>query len=384
MRSITLPFLLLLCVCWTQSCGGNKEKNDPADPEVISVDWNQAASNGVKSLIRHFWNSEKGYFNTEPDKADGPDRNWNYWPQAHAMDILIDAYLRTGDPSFKPYFDAWYEGVKQKSGGGYLNVYYDDMEWICLTMIRLYECTQDRKFLDTAQFLWDDIRTGWNSEGGGGIAWKKDQLWSKNACSNGPAGIIAAKLYKINGKAEDLAWAKKIYLWEADHLYDSATGRIFDHLDARTGSIIDWCFTYNQGTFVGMAHLLWQITGERMYLVNAVKAASFTIGSERCTDVGKRILRDEGLGDGGLFKGIFIRYFVQLMQDENLSNGERNRFETFLDHNARMLWNNGVDQNDPLFGPDWSKSGAATVTELGTQMSGCALLEGRAVIFGRT
>lgn len=72
------------------------------------------------------------------------------------------------------------------------------MEWIALTMIRLYEVTDEAKYLDTAKQLWNWIKEGWNEEYcNGGIAWNHGDVWSKNACSNGPAGLIACRLYQI-------------------------------------------------------------------------------------------------------------------------------------------------------------------------------------------
>lgn len=379
-RKCLILTVLQLCAVLAQGCGGSLDPDVPEEKGKTeeTTDWNDAAEKAAQSLILHYWNSGKGYFNFDKDKADGPDKDWSYWPEAHAMDIIVDGFIRTGGAnSYKYYYDKWYEGVKQKSGGSYYNNYYDDMEWICLTMIRLYETSREAKYLDTAKDLWNDIKTGWNTQyAGGGVAWKKDQPWSKNACSNGPAGIIAARLYEIGKDTADLEWARKIFDWEYDHLYEPSQGRIYDNVDGRTGTVTNWVFTYNQGTFMGLAHELYKHTGERSYLNIAAKAASFTISNDSMVREG--ILKDEGTGDGGLFKGVFIRYFVKLALDGNLSDGDRKKFSRFLDNNAKALWKNGTaDPEDPVFGCDWSRSDSAT--DLGTQVSGCALLEARAL-----
>lgn len=145
-------------------------------------------------MPERFWN-EEGYFNYE---NDGNGTGFQYWPQAQAMDVIIDAYLRSGNTKYSDLFTPWYEGIKVKNGNSYWNNFYDDMEWIALTMVRLYETTQDEKYLNTAKELWGYIEGGWNEEyGGGGIAWKSDQRWSKNACSNGPAALLAMRLYSV-------------------------------------------------------------------------------------------------------------------------------------------------------------------------------------------
>lgn len=376
MKHMILSIILTLSTLVTPACSGDGKiqvENQPA----AKIDWSIAADKATKSLTGHFWNSSMGYFNYLPGKEDGLDYAFSYWPQAHAMDVVIDAYLRTGDDSYKNFFDKWYIGIKFKSNGTYYNTFYDDMEWICLTMLRLYDTTRENKYLNTAKDLWEDIKTGWNLQGDGGIAWRKDQLWSKNACSNGPAGIIAARLYRISKDADDLQWAKDIFEWEYDHLYEPSTGRIYDSIDTRTGERIDWCFTYNQGTFLGLAHELWRLTGERIYLNTAVKAATFTTSSELC--VSGKVLRNEGNGDGGLFKGIFVRYLTLLIQDDGLTASESKRFSSFLERCATTLWNDGCNDHDnPLFGPDWA-SPDGTV-DLGTQVSGAALLEAMSVL----
>ena len=209
------------------------------------------------------------------------------------MDVLIDAYVRTNDSKWQYYFRLWHEGVKQKSGGSYLNDFVDDMEWICLTMIRLYENTRDARYMETAQLLWDKIKAQWNNQAGGGLAWRQSQPWSKNACSNGPAGIIAVRMYQLNGnKQEGLDWAKKIRSWQTEKLFDEQTGAVYDNINAKTGAITKWLFTYNQGTYLGMAHELYKITGEVQYLDGACKAADYCI--QNLIDKKNNILKDEG------------------------------------------------------------------------------------------
>lgn len=194
-------------------------KEDNKKEEETKTDWQKIANLSSQTLLDFYWNKSKNFFNYYPAKEDTPAEDWHYWPQAHAMDVLIDAYARTGDEKWKNYFSLWHEGVKQKSGGSYFNDYVDDMEWICLTMIRLYEHTNEKKYMETAESLWAKIKANWNTQGGGGIAWKQSQQWSKNSCSNGPAGIIATRMYQLNGKKkEDLEWAQKIYNWQSEKL----------------------------------------------------------------------------------------------------------------------------------------------------------------------
>ena len=148
-----LPLLLLAL----QSC--EIEDEYMYDKGLYTIDWDAAADSSSVTLIDRFWNTEENYFNYG---NDGSIKDFHYWPQAHAMDVMIDAYNRTGDSKYSDLFDKWYVGIKAKNGGSYWNNFYDDMEWIALTMIRLYEVTDENKYLETSQEMWNEIKTGWN------------------------------------------------------------------------------------------------------------------------------------------------------------------------------------------------------------------------------
>ena len=389
MRKITF-FTVLALLSLSMVCCNSSDDEPIIDPvpevpdtskeDEICAHWQKEASNSTLALVNEFWNKDKKFFNTYAGKADTSAQDWCYWPQAHAMDVIIDAYIRTENKTWKGYFDAWYEGVKQKSGGSYFNDFVDDMEWICLTMIRLYEQTGDKKFINTAQSLWDRIKANWNDTySGGGIAWKQSQPASKNACSNGPAGIIAARMYQLNGKKQtDLDWAKKIYDWQTEKLVNAGTGAVYDHIvNHDTGERKDWFFTYNQGTYMGMAHELYNITGEKKYLDMAVLAANYCITN--LIDKKNNILKDEGArGDGALFKAVFVRYFVKLVLEEDLSKSHKERFVAFFNNNATVLNEQGTSR-DYLYNGHWASPGDRYNNDLGAQVSGCTMIEAKAL-----
>ena len=54
--------------------------------------------------------------------------------------------------------------------------------------------------------------------------WEKNSPNSKNACSNGPAMILAARLYRETGKQEYLDFATKIYDWMSVSLVNEYGG----------------------------------------------------------------------------------------------------------------------------------------------------------------
>lgn len=342
------------------------------DKGLYPIDWQAAADSSSMALIDHFWNAEGHYFDYG---NDGSSEEFHYWPQAHAMDVIIDAYTRTGNQRYSDLFEQWYTGVKAKNGSTFTNNYYDDMEWIALTMTRLYSTTKDQKYLDTAREMWAEIKTGWNDLAGGGIAWTHDQPWSKNACSNGPAALLACRLYSVSQDKEDLEWATKIYSWQRETLFNPATGAVYDNINGETGDLNTTSLTYNQGTFLGAAHELYKLTAQATYLKDARKAANYAISN--LIDAGNNILRDEGNGDGGLFKGIFMRYYLPLLSEPALEEPYRKKFTTFFNNNAEVLWRKGTNKRSMLYGTNWAITNNGNV-QLTTQVSGSTLIEAKA------
>lgn len=356
-----------------QACSKNDDPVNTGNKEY-TINWNAAADSSSNSFVMSYWNGADSYFNNN----NSGQKDFNYWPQAHALDVVVDAWLRTNDNFYKATMTQWYEGVKKKNGNTFYNVYYDDMEWIALAMLRTYNATLDERFKNSAIDVWKDIQTGWNTNAGGGISWKKDQPYSKNACSNGPACILAARMFQQFGDAKDKEWALKIYDWEKEYLFNPANGAVYDNIDSRTGAVqMSWIFTYNEGTFLGSALELYKITGEKGYLNDAIKAADYTLNN--LVDSNDRLLKSEGNGDGGLFKGIFIRYFAQMILHPDLDAATKKRYITFIKHNGEALWREGTNKSLVLFGPYW-KTKPGSTSELTTQTSGTMLIEAMALL----
>lgn len=260
-----------------------------------SVYWNEMADGMVQALIKHFWganfdgHADRYYFNYESDLSN-MTTNY-YWPQAHAMDVVVDAYKRISQKQYLNFYPLWWKGAPQYNFSGreidpWWNEFVDDMEWIALAQLRMYETTQrEEYFLKAKQMFNDWIWSTWGPEKEeprkGGITWKTDVKKTKNTCSNGPAAIIAARIYTMYdlivdpGKKPKQAYlqeAKKIYTWLRDHLYDSETGKVFDNMNAQ-GKVSPAVYTYNSGTFIGAACELYKITSDKQYLIEAVNAA---------------------------------------------------------------------------------------------------------------
>ena len=301
---------------------------------------------------------------------------FNYWPNAHTLDIFIDGYLRTKNDIYKQRMSSLLAGIKT-SNGGLSNNFYDDMEWLSLSTLRAYSATNDATYLTAAHTLWTDIQTGENSNQGGGIAWRKNQLDYKNTPANAPAIIFAARLYMLEKNEADLATAKRLYTWLKKTLLDPS-GIIWDGINGDgDGKISKWKFTYNQGVFIGAALELYHATKDAAYLTDAVNTANATMVDTDISPGG--ILKSEGQGDGGLFKGILVRYMTLLALDADVNEADRTKLITFLKFNAETLYTQGIERPSFMISPDWKKAPSGT-TDLTTQLSGVMMVEAAATL----
>ncbi|HTI11799.1 MAG TPA: glycoside hydrolase family 76 protein [Puia sp.] len=354
------------------ACKKNYDYNFSTSDGVVKypINWQAAADSSTDFLVKNYWNSAAGYFY----KDNNGDNTFNYWPQAHALDVMLDADVRNGTKKYAAQYDLWFTGVPAKNGGSFLNQFYDDMEWNALALLRAYDVTSDTKFKDAAGTVWTNIKGGWNTVQDGGISWNKSETGYKNTPANAPACILAARLYTRFSNADDLSWAKNIYSWLKGHLYDEGSGFVYDGMNKNGDGAVDMnAFTYNQGVLIGAALELYGITKDPGYLNDAIKTADNTLNSASLT-TSDRLLKDEGQGDGGLFKGIFVRYFTQLLLNKDLPDDTRRRYLSFFKLNAETLWYQGTNKTLGLFGSYWKTAPGATV-DLTTEESGCMLIE---------
>src|ERR1041384_959529 len=108
-----------------------KEKKDegytepPGGGNAVVYDWSKIADS-AQSSMNYFWSASGKYYLTSNTSAD-----WGqYWPNAHALDVLVDGYLRNPSPATKSRMEEFVNGVKAKNGNTWINYYYDDMEWM--------------------------------------------------------------------------------------------------------------------------------------------------------------------------------------------------------------------------------------------------------------
>ncbi len=277
-----------------------------------------------------------------------------FWQSAELIEMVEDAYARTRRSVYRRMVIALHRGMVHRYGTDWTadREFNDDVMWMVIASIRAYDITHRRAYLDMARRNFARTYSrAWSSDFDGGLWWTTDRH-EKNACVNSPASIAAALLYSRTGKASYLRKAERLYAWVRSHLYEAPSGRVNDNLyrGADGSTVVDYStYSYNQGTFIGAADLLYRVTKQQSYRTDAVNAIQFARNS--LTNGG--VLRDDGSGDGGGFKGIFMRYAVTFTQRQQIGD-----FDDWFRQNAAAAWSKRDSRG--LMGHDWMNRASDT------------------------
>lgn len=351
------------------------------DFSAVTGSWAGLADKSTSDFVKGFWNTSTKHFN---NSLSGTINRYDYWPEAHAIDVIIDAYLRNGDHGYQQIIYDFHEGVKRKNGNKFRNSFYDDMAWHGLAHLRAFEATGDARYEASARDLWNWILEGWDDEKGG-IKWNDQPGSNPGVPSTGPATIIGVRRWVKYGDTENteglnnLEWAKRMYAWMRAERHDPATGGVYDNFENKGGA-----WTYNAGTFLGAAMELYDVTGEQWYLEDAIRTADWTLGNLSVATPNNRILSDwaEQVDDDvNLFKGIFIRYFTRLIMHPDLPSDKRQKYKSFIVYNAKALLTYATATGDKdviIYNYGWYFTPKNSF--LRGQISGCMLIEALALL----
>jgi predicted alpha-1,6-mannanase (GH76 family) len=288
------------------------------------------------------------------------------------LELAEDAYQRSGKAIYRNMVTQLYAGFVWMHGTAWTrDPYNDDVMWMVLAALRMQTITGKTAYRDQARRQFDAVYARAKTNDFGGGLWWSTGRTAKNACINAPAAIAAAELYSSLHNSAYLVKARSLYGWVRAHLFDQTTGAVYDRISWQTTAtgkvaVVDRAtYTYNQGSFIGAADLLFRLTGDVTYYRDAVKALDYA--QDNLTNQG--ILRSEGAGgDGGGFKGIFARWAVKFTRDRGIK-----RYEPWFQQNARAALAARSAAN--LMDQDWSRpTGAGRLYSFDTS-SAVALLQ---------
>ncbi len=310
------------------------------------------ADTAFRSLNEVYWDPGGKFFRRE---EQGP-RKADFWFSAQLWDTVMDQYDRTGRADVKRQINDIYDGFINEYPDWTTNKYNDDIMWWAIACTRAYKITNDERYLKKAKISFDFVYDNfWDETLGGGLYWI-NQRTSKNSCLNSPAVIAAVRLSVLLKDPAYLKKAKSLFAWQKKTLTDG-TGKVFDGISynkvRHTTRIGRFSLTYNQGTYIGAAALLYQQTKDKTYLNDAIKTAEWTKANLCVTD--RHILKNEGPSDGGAFKGIFVRYMKLLITECGCIE-----FLPWMKANADTAWRNRRPA-DNIMGNDWTVSAGTRI-----------------------
>ncbi|MDQ6901386.1 MAG: RICIN domain-containing protein, partial [Bacteroidota bacterium] len=264
------------------------------------------------------------------------EKGKGFWDKAEMMEIVLDAYEVTKEAKYITRFDAMYKNfiANNKSDWMY-NKYNDDITWAVLFCVRAYLLTGNKAYLEKGKDQFDKMYArALTGSFDGGLIWYETKT-SKNACINGPAMVAACYLAKATGNSTYYDKAIALYKWSKLYLFNPATGKVNDNVDVDKAGQIKisrWSSTYNQGTYLGAAVMLYNYTKEDSYLQEAEKIAEYT----RDSMYNYKVMNNEDRGnDLPGFKGIFARYARKYAVE-----GNKPDLNAWLQLNARVAYNN--------------------------------------------
>ena len=308
-----------------------------------------------------FLDVRKNIYKDYSDRANATDR-WNgaaaIWCQAIFFDMAVDAYRRA-QAEDNAVLSSRYKLLVQRLYSGEKNHYanfnfhdcnentgwfiYDDIMWWTCALARAFDVFGTAGYLTQAELsflrVWygsatvgDDGSYADPSRGlGGGMFWEWQPIHSpqphkagdfRSACINFPTVIAACRLSQLVPENRTAPTAERPtqqtrewYLEKAIEVYEWASstlvsqGRVADGIHGGPAEFHD--HLYNQATYIGASCLLYKITGQNRYLLNARQAADYVFNT-MCS--GNILPLETGI-EQGIYCAIFAQYLAMLVYD---------------------------------------------------------------------
>ncbi|KAM0323447.1 hypothetical protein ACHAQA_008726 [Verticillium albo-atrum] len=257
---------------------------------------------------------------------------------------------------------------------GFINEFYDDEGWWALGLIRAFDVTRDQGYLNMAANIFEDMKTGGNTNCNGGIYWNKERKYV-NAISNELYLSVAASLAnRMPNRQVYLDIATTQWAWFKSSGMINERGTINDGLDGACKNNGQNTWSYNQGVILGGLVELNKANGDATLLSDAAIIAKAAM---------KELSDDQGIlhdtcepncgADGEQFKGIFVRnlHYLQKAAPDAA-------YRTFILNNADSNWAKNRDEANKMginwAGPPQRVSGGTHSSALDTLVAAIAVV----------
>ena len=248
------------------------------------------------------------------------------WGESETMEAVLDMYEMDKLDDYKHTYTGCYDWFREHVGGewnqgtiagGYDWFGYDfndDVMWQVIGAARAYNLLGTRQYLDDAkrnfQLVYDRAYMPYC----GLMRWAESSgdRNSANSCINGPTEVAACYIGIAEADESYFEIARHLYAKQRQVLFEPTTGRVYDSVvmnpeDGTVAKRNTWASTYNQGTMLGAAVLLYQHYGDEQYHQDADRIFSFA-KHELCDGHGIIKVCQNVDGDFQGFKGILMRY----------------------------------------------------------------------------
>ncbi|GAB3973996.1 hypothetical protein GCM10029978_054570 [Actinoallomurus acanthiterrae] len=264
-----------------------------------------------------------GFYDESTGRWDS-DAPW--WQSGNALQALLDYMVKTRSTQYMPQVLNTVELQRKplpwwpQGGGEFRADSTDDTGWWALAMVRLYDLTHDRRYLDIAKTDEAYMRQYWDGTCDGGIWWDLPGKTYKNAISNELYLQLTASLHnRIPGDRTYLSHALQEWRWFAQTGMINSGHLVNDGLQTQSGSCASnggTTWTYNQGVVLGGLTELYRATHDANLLTTAGQIAHAVIASPDLSPGGILTEPCEPAGtcnsDQSAFKGVFARNLAEL------------------------------------------------------------------------
>ncbi|MEN5433130.1 MULTISPECIES: glycoside hydrolase family 76 protein [Sphingobacterium] len=223
--------------------------------------------------------------------------------------------------------------------------FYDDNIWLGIDFTDSYLLTKKQAYLTKAKEVWAFVMSGEDDLLGGGIYWCEQKKESKNACSNAPASVFALKMYEATNDNHYLEEGRRLYYWTKEKLEDPNDGLFWDNMSLN-GHIDKAKYSYNSGQMLQAAALLYRLTQEKQYLMDAQKLgeACYSYFFQDVTGQEFKLLKNSNLW----FHAVMMRGFISLFEQDH-----NPKYLAVFANNLQYAWNYMRDEKG-LFYTDWT------------------------------
>lgn len=307
------------------------------------------------------------------------------WNEAETLEAVLDFYEATGDRRYLGIFEACYNYMRYHVGsnwdGGTAVAGYDwfgydfndDVMWMIIAAARAYLITGKQSYLNDAKRNFDLIWDRAYLKYVGLLRWAEHtgDRNGANSCINGPAEVAACYIGLGTGDEAYFEKARELYANQRKYLFEPYTGKVYDSvvLNPSDGSVKDrntWASTYNQGTMLGGALLLYRHYGDNQYKTDATRIIAYA-KSALCNSDGVVRVCQNADGDFQGFKGILMRYVgmyaTQFDDPEYQSWLIANAFHAYNNINSsgygHSAWLTKAAENNTFGNVDYSRPGSA-------------------------